>query len=144
MHVYRHHRVTRHVRIRDTDIHAIPFHSIRAAHLASKLSPMFGSLATPRCAGFMSLSWYVHACGTCECVYVLTLRRRQRQDPIGDRLPALLKPGMPFPFGNQLGSRTGYEPRYRARTAENYWELSKIDTRTGRVRSKRGTPRRYR
>lgn len=65
------------------------------------------------------------------CVCILTLRRCRRQDPIGDRLPALLRPGMPFPFGNQLGSRTGYD-RDTTRTAENYWELSKIDTRTGK------------
>lgn len=38
---------------------------------------------------------------------------------------------MPFPFGNHFGSRTGCD-RDTARTPDNYWELSEIDTRIGR------------
>jgi len=90
--------------------HSVPFrHSIRAARLASKLSPVLGSLATARHAVLvsclLSYAMRVHACSyTRECACV----DHRRHPPIGrDRLHSRL--GMPFPFGNHLGSRTGYD-----------------------------------
>lgn len=126
--------------------HSVPFrHSIRAARPASKLSPArcsdLSPPHSPRCAGFMPPFARRGAC--------ILYNTRVSVHACVDNPPTSagtdcgdLRPGMPFPFGKHLGSRTGYNRdivHARPRIIGNYRKL--ILDREGPGKEPGGAPK---
>lgn len=118
---------------REQPFRSIPHHPIRNARLASKLSPGCSYL----CAGVSRLFRGVHA-PVRSYIRALHAREywRSAAPTSSNRGPIASTCGLECLFLSETSSDRGpvttVIPRTHAR--ENYWELSKIDTRSGETR----------